>query len=63
MLLAGRRAWKAGHKQTGTRGDALQNGGVVVVRKGGDVVYRHVERAAGDLASIDEVLAALKRAG
>jgi peroxiredoxin len=62
LLLASLRARKAGHKQTAVRGDAMQNGGVVVVKKGGDVVYRHVERTSGDLAPMDEVMAALRRA-
>lgn len=53
------RAMSQGHFQTKTRGDAFQNGGVVVIDDEGEIVYRHVEDEAGDLADLDEVIAAL----
>jgi len=56
----GARAWRKGFRQTGTRGDALQQGGLLVVDRGGRVLYAHRDSEAGDLASNDEVLAALR---
>lgn len=53
------RAWKAGFRQTGVEGDAFQLGGVLVVRAGGDLVYRYASREAGDHPPIEEVLAGL----
>lgn len=53
------RAMSRGHFQSQTRGDALQNGGVIVLDEDGEVVYSHIENEAGDLADLDEVIAAL----
>lgn len=53
------RALRGGHRQAAVQGDPFQLGGVLVVRAGGDVVYRHVSQVAGDHASLDEVLEAL----
>lgn len=53
------RALSAGHRQSPIRGDGLQNGGVVVTNANGDVVYKHVEQETGDLADLDEVIAAI----
>lgn len=58
-LRHGRRARKAGFRQTAVRGDPTQNGGVVVFNEGGDLVYVHVEAETGDLANLDDVIAAL----
>jgi hypothetical protein len=55
----GRRARRAGFRQTAVRGDPTQNGGVVVFDENGDVVYAHVEAETGDLANLDDVIAAL----
>lgn len=55
----GMRAMKGGHFQTQTRGDAFQNGGVIVLDAAGNIVYEHIEAEAGDLADLDEVIAAL----
>ena len=54
------RAWRRGFRQTATRGDALQQGGLLVVERGGRILYAHRDSEAGDLASNDEVLAALQ---
>lgn len=59
-IKAGLRAYRAGHRQTRTRGDAGQNGGVLVIDTGGKIVYRHIEGHAGDLADVDEVIEALR---
>ncbi len=53
------RALASGARQTGVQGDAFQLGGVFVIRAGGGVAYRHMSRAAGDHAAIDDVLRAL----
>lgn len=58
-LRHGRRARKAGFRQSATRGDPVQNGGVVVFDEQGNVIYTHIEQETGDLADLDEVIAAL----
>ena len=56
-----RRAMRAGFRQGLTRGDAWQLGGVLVVARGGEILYRHLSEAAGDKAPVADVLAALAR--
>lgn len=53
------RAWKQGFRQGGTRGDAWQNGGVLVVEPGGGVAFSYLSREAGDHPPVADVLAAL----
>lgn len=53
------RATSRGFRQSAVRGDPFQNGGVVVIDENGEIAYIHVEEVAGDLADLDEVLAAL----
>lgn len=55
------RAARAGFRQTRTQGDALQLGGVLVMRPGGEVAWSRLASAAGDHPPVDEVLAALER--
>lgn len=55
-------ALKRGFRQGRTQGDATQQGGVFVMRRGGDIVYRYVSEAAGDHPPLDEVLAAAAQA-
>jgi AhpC/TSA antioxidant enzyme len=50
------RALSKGFTQGRTAGDTNQHGGVVVVRKGGEVVYSFASEVAGDLAPLDAVL-------
>jgi hypothetical protein len=57
-LAAALRALRAGFVQGATRGDALQLGGVLVVRPGGEVVFRHLSGYAGDHPPVASVLAA-----
>ena len=61
-MVAGVKAMSKGFKQTGTRGDPFQLGGVAVVTTAGDIVFRHVEAFPGDHAVIDDVLAACRAA-
>jgi hypothetical protein len=53
------RAMKSGFRQGPIRGDAWQLGGVLVVRTGGVIAYRHLSRAAGDHPPVEEALRAL----
>ncbi len=54
------RALRNGYRQTGTRGDAYQQGGLLVVDRSGRILYAHRDNEAGDLASNEEVLVALR---
>jgi hypothetical protein len=53
------RALAGGFLQGRTQGDALQIGGVVVVRPGGMLAYRYASAEAGDHPPIANILAAL----
>ncbi len=53
------RALRRGFRQGRTRGDPWQQGGSLVVRPGGKVVFRHVSSGPGDHASASTLLAAL----
>jgi NAD(P)-dependent dehydrogenase (short-subunit alcohol dehydrogenase family) len=53
------RAFRAGARQEAVQGDPWQLGGVFVIRPGGDLMFRHVSRAAGDHARIEDILEAL----
>lgn len=53
------RAWRNGFRQRGIKGDPWQLGGVLVVRPGGAIAFRHLSRASGDHPPTAEVLAAL----
>ena len=59
-LAHGARAWRKGFRQTARRGDALQQGGLLVVDRTGRILYAHRDSEAGDLAPNEEVLAALR---
>ena len=43
-------------------GDPWQQGGVIVVRPGGEIAYRFASRESGDHPRIDDVLAPLASA-
>lgn len=55
------RAFARGHRQGRTQGDALQQGGVLIIDKTGVVRWQHVSRRPGDNASVDDIVAALAR--
>ena len=60
----GKRAQASGLvKESNLNGDGLTLGGLLVVARGGDVVYSHGEKTFGDHAPEDEVLAAARKAG
>jgi peroxiredoxin len=54
------RARRGGFRQGRTRGDAWQNGGVLVVEPGGRVAFSHLSREAGDHPPLAAVLARLQ---
>jgi len=54
------RALRKGFGQGRTRGDGLQQGGVLVVRPDGRVAYRFVSQASGDHPPPEEIVAAVK---
>jgi AhpC/TSA antioxidant enzyme len=58
-LLAGARSRKI---QTRTVGNAAQLGGSLVVRPGGQIAWSHMSANAGDNASPEEILAAVRDA-
>jgi alkyl-hydroperoxide reductase/thiol specific antioxidant family protein len=62
VLRSAARALRGGFRQGLVRGDAWQLGGVLVVRPGGEVAYRHLAGDAGDNPPIADVLAALEPA-
>jgi hypothetical protein len=56
------RAFLAGHRPKRKEGDALQQGGVLVVGPDGTVFYRYASRAAGDHPDPLDLLAAVRTA-
>lgn len=61
-FVATLRAFRKGYRQTGTRGDRYQQGGVFVILPDGSMPYRYLSRYAGDHPPAGEVVAALERA-
>lgn len=53
-------ALKTGYGQKGIQGDALQQGGVVVIHPVDTPVYFYMNNEAGDHAPLDEILNACK---
>ena len=64
VSLAG--AWRSvgtlrrGIKQGRTQGDQWQQGGVLVIAKGGEVLWAHASEGPGDNATAEQILTALK---
>ena len=56
------RALRAGFQQTSTQGDPYQQGGVLVVRRGGAIQYGYVSQAAGDHPPMDAVMKHARKA-
>ncbi len=57
VWLHGLRAAKAGFSQRKTAGDPWQQGGVVVVKRGGEAVWSYASATAGDHPPLDVVMA------
>jgi len=53
------RALRSGARQGAVQGDAWQLGGVFVIRPGGELMFRHVSREAGDHPPVSDVIRAL----
>ena len=53
------RAMSAGHRQTRVMGDPLQQGGALIVRPGGDVLWSWVNDRGSNHAQPADILAAL----
>ncbi len=59
-----RKAWRAyreGYRQSRTQGDPWQQGGAVVIDRGGVLQYLYVSRTSGDHAPLKDILAVLPR--
>lgn len=54
-------ALKDGFRQGRTQGDATQQGGILAIAPSGEVLYAHVSKFAGDNASPDQLIDALRR--
>ena len=54
------KAFRNGQRQGRVQGDPWQQGGVLVVEKGGAIAYQQTSERAGDNASAAEILAALR---
>ncbi len=63
LPLKAARALLAGHRQGAVQGDPWQLGGVLVIRPGGAIAFRHVNSDAADHVPIDGILAALSDTG
>ena len=55
------RAYSRGFRQSGVQGDPWQLGGAFVLTPGGEVLFRHVNRDAGDHPDPSAILAALRK--
>ena len=54
------RATARGQKQTRTKGDRDQQGGVIVVRPDGTMPFAHQDKSPGDLATNEQILKSLR---
>jgi hypothetical protein len=52
-------AFRNGHRQGRTQGDAWQQGGVLVVAPDGRVLWHHASERPGDNATVAQIVAAL----
>lgn len=55
-------AFTRGHRQGLTKGDAWQQGGVLVIATNGKVLWHHASERPGDNAEPSQIVAALKSA-
>jgi hypothetical protein len=52
-------AYRSGHRQTATQGDARQMGGVFVIAQTGEIVFGYASEHAGDHPSVESLVAAI----
>ena len=62
VYLYGLKALVAGFRQGKTKGDPMQQGGVLVVKRGGELVFAYTSATAGDHPRIAKVLEQAKHA-
>jgi hypothetical protein len=55
------RAMSKGHFQTRVQGSAWQQGGVLVIDRGGDLLYSYASQEGGDHPPVSDIHAALAR--
>ena len=60
LVRNSRRAMSKGFRQTSTQGDALQLGGLVLVRADGSVPWIYRSRVAGDHPPVTQILEACR---
>ena len=58
-IKAGIRSFRSGHRQTKTLGDPWQQGGVFVIKAGGDIAWAYRSEFAGDHPSEELVFEAV----
>jgi hypothetical protein len=56
------RAFARGGKQGRVEGDGLQQGGVLVVAPGNELLWQHTSKYPGDNASVDQIVTSLQTA-
>ena len=56
------RAFRKGHRQAGVKGDARQQGGVLVVKPDGTLVWRYVSNFGGDHPTTEAIMGAVREA-
>ena len=59
LVRNGLRALKHGFRPGWIQGDGLQNGGVLVVRPGGEIAFRFISDVSGDHPKVGDVIGAL----
>jgi hypothetical protein len=60
--LSSIRAIARGGKPGRVQGDALQQGGVLVIAPGSELVWQHTSKYPGDNATVDQIVTALQTA-
>lgn len=53
------RTWKKGIRQKGIQGNPFQQGGALVIGRGGVLKFHYIAKAAGDHPDMDQVIAAI----
>ena len=63
VILRGVRAFREGKRQSATKGDPWQQGGVFVILPGNRVEFAYISEEAGDHPSAEAILSALDKIG
>ena len=61
-LAHGARAFRSGFRQSRTKGDPWQQGGVFVIQPDGTVLFEYASKEAGDHPDVGSIVEALKNA-